>query len=194
MKGLLLKDFLVITKQLKLFLLLIPVMALTGGTSMAAVAILLGAVLPMSAIAFDEQSHWLELAVMMPYSRSALVLSKYLLGYLGMAGAAGVFMLVQLAVSAVNGAPVSRAVFMLCFAILSGLLLLAINTPILLRFGSQKGRLVFILFMGLSAAVGSLIKGCLPAVGGVPLLVTLLVGAVLLNVGSIALSMRIRLT
>jgi ABC-2 type transport system permease protein len=80
MRGLLLKDFLVVTKQLKLFLIIIPVMAMVGGGSMASMAILMGSVLPMTAIAYDERSKWNEIAVMMPYSKKEIVLSKYLLG------------------------------------------------------------------------------------------------------------------
>ena len=62
MKSLLLKDCYVITKQLKIFLVIIPVIALTTGGSMNALAILLGAVLPMTAIAYDERSKWEQLA------------------------------------------------------------------------------------------------------------------------------------
>ena len=49
MKSLLIKDFYVITKQLKIFLIIIPVIALTTGEAMSTLSILLGAVLPMTA-------------------------------------------------------------------------------------------------------------------------------------------------
>ena len=53
-------------------LILIPIMAITGGVSMASIAILLGAMLPMTAMAYDEQSKWNDLAVLMPYSKKYL--------------------------------------------------------------------------------------------------------------------------
>ena len=56
MKGLLLKAFLVLVKQMKFLLILIPIIAITGGSSMASIAILVGAMLPMTAMAYDEQS------------------------------------------------------------------------------------------------------------------------------------------
>ncbi|MEG0372022.1 MAG: ABC-2 transporter permease [Clostridium sp.] len=84
MSGLLIKDILVITKQLKIFLIIIPVMAITGGGSMDMLAILMSSVLPMTAIAYDERSKWNQIAVMMPYSRKDMVISKYLLGYICM--------------------------------------------------------------------------------------------------------------
>ena len=51
MKGLLIKDFMVIVKQLKLFIIVIPLMALAGGTTAAPMAVLFGSMLPITAIA-----------------------------------------------------------------------------------------------------------------------------------------------
>ncbi len=195
MKGLLLKDFLVITKQMKLFLLVIPVMAIIGGSSMASIAILLGAVLPMTALAYDEQSKWNELAVMMPYSKKDIVISKYLLGYLCMAGAAILFVAAQLIMTALGQGNLGANLFMLYFSILSGLFLIAINTPILFKFGTQKGRFVFIFFMGFAAAAGSILRDShagipLPLAQMLPIL--FLVLAVVLNVVSVAIALHIK--
>lgn len=197
MKGLLLKDFLVITKQLKLFLLIIPVMAITGGASMASIAILLGAVLPMTAIAYDEQSKWNELAAMMPYSRKDLVISKYLLGYLCMAGAAIVFVTAQLIITIARNGNMGENLVMLYFSILSGLLLIAVNTPIMFRFGTQKGRLVFIAFMAFAGAGGAIIKEqylkiSLVLASHLPMVLFLV--ALILNVVSVIISLRIKKT
>ncbi|MEG1678369.1 MAG: ABC-2 transporter permease, partial [Clostridia bacterium] len=159
MKGLLLKDFFVITKQLKLFLIVIPVMSLFGGGSMAGLAILMGSVLPMTAIAYDERSKWNEMAVMMPYSKQSLVLSKYLLGYLCMLGAA-VLVLLGHSIAAMVGLQRMQGNITLLMMYLSmGMIFIAINTPILFRFGSEKGRFVFIIAMGLVAAGSTFLKG-----------------------------------
>lgn len=158
MNGLLIKDFLVIAKQLKLFLLVIPVMAIVGGTSIASIAVLIGAMLPMIAIAYDEQSKWHELAIMMPYSKKEMILSKYLLGYFGIASTAIIFIITQLVLSSIKRSNMSDSLFLFYFAICSGLFFIAINTPILLKFGAQKGRLVFIAFMGIVAASESIIR------------------------------------
>ncbi|MDD2504304.1 MAG: ABC-2 transporter permease, partial [Clostridia bacterium] len=134
MKGLLLKDCYTITKQLKIFLIVIPVMAVAGGFSMSAFAVLLGAALPMTAIAYDERSKWNELAAMMPYSKGNLVFSKYLLGYLCMLGAAILVVIGQLLIKALGIVQTDISINMLVFAIVSGLVLIAINTPILFKF------------------------------------------------------------
>ena len=81
MKGLLLKDLYTLGKQMKIFLVLLVAFALIPGYSISAFAVMYAAMLPMTALAYDERSKWDTLAAMMPYSTGALVLSKYLLGY-----------------------------------------------------------------------------------------------------------------
>lgn len=186
-----------LTKQMKLFLLLIPVMAITGGASLASIAVLLGAALPMTAIAYDEQSKWNELAVMMPYSKRNIVLSKYLLGYLGMAGAAIVFIAAQLIVTAIQRGSGHENLDLISFSILSGLLLIAVNTPIQFKFGVQKGRFVFIVFMGLAAAGSSIVKDLqidipMNLAGVLP--VVLFLAVILINVVSIHISLHLKQT
>lgn len=193
MKGLLRKDYLVIMKQLKLCLLLIPVMALLGGSSVGAIAILMGAILPATSLAYDEQSKWNALAAMMPYRKRDLVLSKYLLGYVGLAGAALLFAVVQLILPLAGPEPLEERIFQLSYAVLSGLLFLALDLPILFRYGTQKGRIVYILFIGFAVAGGTIIQNISPemhlsVISPLPWLLVM----VLLNVGSIFLSLRMK--
>lgn len=196
MKGLLLKDILVITKQLKIFLFVIPVMSLAGGGSMAALAVLMGAVLPMTAIAYDERSKWNEIAVMMPYSKKDIIVSKYLLGYFCMLGASFLVVLVQLVLAAMGQGDIANGFKMLLFSIFGGLIFISVNTPILFKFGSEKGRFVFIITMAVVAACGSIINSfhsniflILPDVQ----FMFLLVAAIIANFISIFISMRIKI-
>lgn len=195
MKSLLLKDFYVITKQLKIFLIIIPVIALTTGEAMSTFSILLGAVLPMTAIAYDERSKWNELAAMMPYSKFDLIFSKYLLGYLCMFGAALLVFIGQI-IGKNNGIVViDDDINVLLFAVMGGLIFIAINTPILFKFGSEKGRFVFIITMALVGASGPILQKVdsriiLKILNLSP--VILLVFVVILNVMSLMISMNIK--
>lgn len=195
MKGLLLKDCYTITKQLKIFLFVIPVIALTGGLSMSAMAVLLGSVLPMTAIAYDERSKWNELAAMMPFSKWDLVFSKYLLGYLCMSGSAILVVIGQFLIRTTGIVQIENSLNILLFAIVSGLVFIAVNTPILFKFGSEKGRFVFIIAMALIGAGGSIVKNIGTNMQGIigdisP--VFLLVIAIILNVISIMISINIK--
>lgn len=195
MKSLLLKDFYVITKQLKIFLVIIPVIALTAGEAMSTFSILLGAVLPMTAIAYDERSKWNELASMMPYSKFDLIFSKYLLGYLCMFGAALLVFIGQI-IGKNNGLVViDDDINVLLFAVMGGLIFIAINTPILFKFGSEKGRFVFIITMALVGASGPILQKVdsriiLKIFNLSP--VILLAFVVILNVMSLMISMNIK--
>lgn len=195
MKSLLLKDFYVITKQLKIFLIIIPVIALTTGEAMSTFSILLGAALPMTAIAYDERSKWNELAAMMPYSKFDLIFSKYLLGYLCMFGAALLVFIGQI-IGKNNGIVViDDDINVLLFAVMGGLIFIAINTPILFKFGSEKGRFVFIITMALVGASGPILQKVdsriiLKIFNLSP--VILLAFVVILNVMSLMISMNIK--
>ena len=195
MKGLLLKDFLVLIKQMKLLLILIPVMAITGGASMASIAILVGAVLPMTAMAYDEQSKWNELAAMMPYSPKDIVLSKYVLGYLCMACAAILFVTAQAVIAAVGHKDMFADLFMILFALICGLLLIAVNIPVSIQYGVQKGRIVFMVFIGLSVAAGMILKDVMPEITGnmiSVLPVAAILTAVMLNAISVFISLHLK--
>lgn len=195
MKSLLIKDFYVIIKQLRIYLLIIPIIALIAGGTMSVFGILLGAVLPMTAIAYDERSKWNELAAMMPYTSLDLILSKYVLGYLCMLGAAILVMVGQFIGTFTGTVTLEDSQNVLLLAIVSGLVFIAINTPILFKFGSEKGRFVFIIAMGLIGASGPLLEKMdgrvLMEISSLSPLILLLF-AILLNVLSVLLSLKIK--
>ena len=195
MKGLLLKDFLVLTKQLKFFLIWVVIMAIFSGSTMASIAILAGAMLPMTAMAYDERAKWNDLAVMMPYSRKNMILSKYLLGYLCMAGAALLFMTVQFIITTIQYKDFGGNLDMVMFAVVSGLLLIAIHTPLSFKYGMQKGGFVSFIFMGVFIALVSMIRDQIPSIPEkmISLLPIMIVFAVVvLNVISVFISLHLK--
>ena len=66
MKGLLIKDWKTLLKQMKVMLVIVVVLACIPGTYMAAFALFYAAMLPITALAYDERAKWDELAAMMP--------------------------------------------------------------------------------------------------------------------------------
>ena len=146
MKGLLLKDLYTLGKQMKIFLVLLVAFALIPGYSMSAFAVMYAAMLPMTALAYDERSKWDTLAAMMPYSTGALVLSKYLLGYFLAFCAALIALAAQVALSLFQHTSVDLDALVALLAVLcSAYLLLAINMPLLLKLGVERGRLAFLI-------------------------------------------------
>lgn len=146
MKGLLLKDWYLLIKRLKFVLLVMLIFACIPGYSISFFAALYAAFLPMTALAYDERSKWNDLAVMMPYSVSELVTSKYLLGIIGVLIAGSISTVAQFVSAGGGAAFYESAVDMLVMACLA-LVFLSINMPIMFRLGVEKGRLIFMLLI-----------------------------------------------
>lgn len=139
MKALVKKDLFVLTRQMRLFLVMIVVFAVLPGASMTTFAVVYAAMLPYTALAYDERSKWDQMAAMLPYTDRDVVLAKYVLGWLLIAATTALSLLAGL---------ITRADFMgplLGFCI--GLLVMALTLPLMFRFGVEKGRMFFILMM-----------------------------------------------
>lgn len=151
MKGLILKDFYVLIKQMKFVLLFIAVFALIPQLSYTAFALVYVSVIPMTALAYDERSKWNRLELTMPYTRSQIVISKYTLGILSIAGTTVLVFI---------GNYINTGSFMdvtdlkeLLFAICISILTISLLLPALFKFGAEKGRILFILIAVLFSAL-----------------------------------------
>lgn len=155
MKGLLLKDFYTLAKQTRIFIALILVFSCMPSNSMTGFAVIYSGLLPITALAYDERSKWNQLAAMMPYSIKNIVLSKYVLGYIAVSGAAILTMIVQAVINLVKRAPFDpesylAIVIVVCFAFL----LQSVNMPFMFQLGVEKGRLVFFVLIALFVVAG----------------------------------------
>lgn len=150
MKGLLLKDLYVLTAQMRFFLVLILLFAVIPSYSMSGFAIIYAAMLPYTSIAYDERSKWDQLAGMMPYSIRQVVLSKFMLGYVCVAIATAVSLLSSLVIPGGKASPAS-----LLTAACVALTIMAVTLPFMLRFGVERGRMLFILVI-VAAACSSM--------------------------------------
>lgn len=194
MKALLMKDCFVIWKQLKLFLVIILVITVLNGSFGNVFIVVLASMLPYTAMAYDEQSKWDQLAAMMPYSVQDIVLSKYVLGWLYTA-AAGLFtQLVQLVLTLLGSPLAAFEPASVLSGFCASLCLLSIILPPMFRMGTEKGRLwtflVVFLVCGTAGALSDIIVDG-PVRGAPFLLAVLAIAAVVLTAVSIPLSIRL---
>ena len=153
MKALLLKDFLTLSRYLRMALLFVVIFACIPGGSMAAYALVFAAMIPITALAYDEQSKWPRLAAMMPYSPRQLVMSKYVLGYIMLGGAILLSVVSTVVTTLVRGDVLDPAsLSMLLILACAASLILAVIMPLIMYFGVEKGRLVML--VGVAAIVG----------------------------------------
>ena len=86
MKALMRKDFYVLKKQIWLFALVIIIFQAFNNGAATLISILYSVLLPASAFAYDDRSHWDEMELMLPYSTRQIVLSRYFVGWISMLG------------------------------------------------------------------------------------------------------------
>jgi len=198
MKGLLIKDFYTLTKQLKMFLVIIVLFSFMQGASTYSFAIIYSAMLPITALAYDERSKWDRLAGMMPYPSKSLVLGKYLLGYICIIAAAILSLIVKVIFSFSSKAPLStetiaEMIMIVCFATLFE----AINLPFMYKLGVEKGRLIFLALIAIIVIGGVALQESIIQwadflqIDFLAFFVVFLIITVILNIISIALSIRI---
>lgn len=197
MKALVWKDLCVLLKQVRIFIFVILIISVFNGAFGNVFIVVWAAMMPFTAMAYDERSKWDQLAAMMPYSIRDIVLSKYALGWLCM-GAAALFSLATQLVLTILRVPTAAldpvgSLLGLC----ASACVLAITLPIMFRFGVERGRLVMFLMIflvcGAAGAVSSIAMDIGDGALHVPPLViaVLPAAAVILTAVSVPLSMRL---
>lgn len=146
MKGLLIKDFLNIKNQIKVFFAFIIVFALVPNGSAIGYALFGSAMIAVSSITLDERSKWNYLASMMPYSPFDIVLSKYIFIYLTSAITIVFALIVQLVIGLfTNHLSFDTNTLFSIIGIVSAMLSLeAFILPLLFKFGVEKSRFIYI--------------------------------------------------
>ena len=162
MKGLLLKDLYQIRAYSKNILLIAVVMLLVGGIALkedSSFFLLYGGLLfgmlPMTMLSYDQTSGWNEYAGGLPVSREQVVGSKYLLGLFCCGSSV---MLAAAAVLATGVLPgvvsVGGMLSLLVQVAVASLMGTTLMLPLTYRFGVEKARMVYLVFIGAFTAMG----------------------------------------
>lgn len=163
MKALLLRDYYMMRGSLRSVAVLILLWSLIPQGFLNAFAVLYGAMLPFSLLALDQRSRWDRYARLLPYRDRDIVLNYYLLGWAVMA-------LGAVLVTVTQGLLIRRSgqyfsLFAVLTALGAGWVLLAVNVPLMLRFGTEKGRTVSMLTTALTCGVAGILGSVSPSVG-----------------------------
>ncbi len=160
MKGLVTKDIFMIAKYFKLYFLMDVIFIAVAffspdSSSFLMIPVLLSGIIPITLLAYDERSHWTEYSGALPYSKAQIVSAKYLIGLLLLAVMCAVLFTVLLITGAHYGHfdPTGSAVTVLVMFVIA-LLFPAVCLPFCFAFGTEKGRIVYMLMIGaVTAAV-----------------------------------------
>lgn len=158
-RGLLLKDFLVLKKYARMALLMIAVFIAISlmsrdNLSMGSMVTLFATMMVINAFAYDDHAKWNRYMAGLPFPRKTGVMARYLLGF-GLFAAGVVINLGLVLVHQIYWAYSLGASNMLLILSLGFVMLvmLAIELPLLYQFGSEKGRMLMILVLALPAAM-----------------------------------------
>lgn len=159
MKGLILKDFYMALKYCRAFLFIVVIflgVSFYGNNSLMFIAYpcLLTSIIPVTLISYDEHSRWDIFSQTLPYTRAQLVSAKYILGLIFSA----VSYILSVAVLTVkmyindNFGTVDLLLFSIIIMIIS-LFCPAFLLPFVFKFGTEKGRIVYLIICGAFAAM-----------------------------------------
>lgn len=162
MKGLLWKDLYVAAKYCRAYLLLVGaflVFSAFSGENLFVIfyPCILASMVPMNLLAYDAQFKWEQYAGTLPYTREQLVSAKYLIG-LFTAGAVLVLTGIAQAVRLSLGGGFRLGEFGNLMAVMFILSLIApsISLPLMYRFGVEKGRILYLVTIGVFCGASAL--------------------------------------
>ncbi len=159
MKGLLLKDLYMTRAYCKSYLLILVVFLaasfIVGNTAFVYYPCLLCGMIPVSLLAYDERSRFLQYGAALPVSRAQLVAEKYLVGLISQTA---VLLLSGIAVGIRAGIagtfePAVFAVTVLSLLVTS-VLAFSIPLPFIFKYGVEKGRIAYYVMVGFVCAAG----------------------------------------
>ena len=162
MKALLLKDYYTLGKSLRSLALIVLLWSVIPMAFLNVFAMIYGSMIPYSAMAYDQRSRWDRFARMLPYSDRTVVLSRYALGWISLLIGTAAVTLCQGIVSCLpvrTEAAAGLSPALIYTALCVGTILLSINVPLTLRFGSEKARMVSVLITFLVFASVGFLKG-----------------------------------
>ncbi len=188
MKGLLVKDFYMMIGYCRSFLLVsvvfigLFVVEPSNFFFLLMLCIMLG-MLPTTLLSYDEREHWNVYSQVFPISKAQYVSAKYLIGLLCTILAAAV-----VATSCLVRFEAVSLIPLLCISLVCSLIPAALLLPLSFRFGTEKARYLYFVFMSLAAFVGAFLISGGDDAGGRSVLIPMMNWIVpLLSTGAVVL-------
>lgn len=158
MKGLLLKDWYMMKKYCRAYLLIAVVfiaVSLGNEDNMFFVfyPCLLCGMIPVNLLGYDERSRWIQYSGTLPYTRTQLVSAKYLIGLFAQMAMVIVTGIVQAVKMSINGNFVwNDFVVLILLLLIVATLTSSISLPFIFKLGVERGRTAYYVMVGFVCA------------------------------------------
>lgn len=155
MKGLLLKDFYMMFKYCRIYLLMVIVFAAVSFVNsdtllFAFYPCMLCGMIPAALLSYDERSKWLQYSATMPYTKAQIVSGKYLIGLCIQAAmllVTGIVQALRMNLNDVFSLEAYLSLMMLLAAM--SLLTSSITLPFMFKLGVEKGLMAYYVMIGM---------------------------------------------
>lgn len=162
MTGLILKDFLILSRTLRSYLLILAIyvaVAFLGYWSASFVGgfmMVMVAMLPMNVFAYDKQAQWDVYGLSLPVGRTKTVAARYLAVLIMFTASAVLTTVLGVVLTIAGRMEESLGEYLLACAIcvVMSMLVNAMMLPILYKFGPERARIMFFGVMGVIALAG----------------------------------------
>lgn len=150
MKGLIKKDLLLLKSQLKSYLVIVIVFAIvsfmSNDNTFITLLPILGVMLIISTLSFDNYYKWDAFALTLPLSRKDNVKSKYALAVLITLTFVILATIILIAFNTIKGLPINafNILTLMCGSLLGASIATSISLPLMYKFGSENGRMIMI--------------------------------------------------
>lgn len=178
MTGLILKDFLILRKTLRSYLLVLVVYAAVAfsgfwsGSFVGAFIMVMVAMLPMNVFAYDKQCNWDVYGLALPVGRTKTVASRYACVLLLCLGSAAFSAVLGVVLNLMGRMEEGMAEYLVTCAVvlMMGMMINSLMLPLLYKFGSERARIMFYGVLGAIVLLAAVFFGPL---GGIAWLKTL---------------------
>lgn len=199
MKGLLLKDFYMMRKYCRSFLLVCAVFLAASffngdNTFFLLYISVFTSMLPVTLLSYDERFKWDQYADTFPVSRAQTVTEKYLIALICGGTGAVLCSLAVAAVSAKTGITAAEFISEVSIFWTISLSAPALLLPVIYKFGVERGRIVYYIVIGAGCALSTILSNSINSDTGLVLRgssLIIVLAAIVLFVFSWRLSVRI---
>lgn len=163
MKGLLIKDLLLLKNQQRFFLLILFMsvgMLLAGVNSLFVInyITLIITMFTLSSISYDEFDNGYAFLFTLPITRNQYAAEKYVFGFVTGGSACIIVTVIAVIMNFVRGGAGTLELLITALLYLfMSLLFMAVVVPVQLKFGTEKGRIVLIFIIGIIFAAGFIV-------------------------------------
>ena len=189
MRGMLYKDLITVRKSILIYVLLVILLVGFGDGFQVTLGMVYCIMLPVSLLGYDERAHFERLLAAMPPSPLVRVLDKYIFAYGSIAFTLLVVLARGLLLPAMTVAP-----WMIAISCAMALMSTAVALPLVFHWGTERGRGVYLLTIGVQMALCFVIRDGVGTLGEGSVLagsIAAVAVSVVANGVSIALSQRL---